>query len=170
MEYRLKTGEAIHPVDVEIMGDGRFKASINGTTQEVEYSLVSDHEIHLIINGRGVNAYVADMDDGKSILINGEPCFVQDADTLEKKAPRKAGLKRVPEEVTPPMPAVVVRILVKEGEGVKEGQGLVVVSAMKMETTLKAPYPGRVSGIHCREGDKVSPGMILVEIEKEGSP
>jgi biotin carboxyl carrier protein len=39
-----------------------------------------------------------------------------------------------------------------------------------METTLKAPYTGHVSCIHCKEGDKVSPGMILVEIEKESSP
>ena len=169
MEYRLKTGEAIHSVDVEILEIGKFRATINGSTKEVDYRLVSDHQVHLNIKGRGINAYVAEMEGGKTILINGEPCFLQDADAVEKKASKKAGLKRVPEEVTPPMPAVVVRILVKEGEGVKEGQGLVVVSAMKMETTLKAPYPGCVSGIHCSEGDKVSPGMILVEIEKEGS-
>ena len=72
-----------------------------------------------------------------------------------------------PGDVTPPMPSVVVRILVEEGDRVKKGQGLVVVTAMKMETTLKAPYNGRVKAIKTTVDAKVAPGDILVEIEEE---
>ena len=63
------------------------------------------------------------------------------------------------------MPAVVVRILIQKGEQVEKGQGLVVVSAMKMETTLCAPFAGEVTAIHTSVGEKVAPGEILVEIK-----
>jgi len=76
-------------------------------------------------------------------------------------------MDETPGEVTPPMPAVVVRILIHEGDRVKRGQGLIVVTAMKMETTLVAPSDGRVKKINTSEGAKVVPGEILVEIEEE---
>ncbi|MFZ0451589.1 MAG: biotin/lipoyl-containing protein, partial [Desulfatiglandaceae bacterium] len=69
--------------------------------------------------------------------------------------------------ITPPMPSVVVRILVAEGDRVESGQGLVVVSAMKMENTLVAPYKGLVKKINTRAEARVAPGDTLVEIEKE---
>ena len=78
----------------------------------------------------------------------------------------RAGLDETPGEVTPPMPAVVVRLLVQEGEAVVKGQGLVVVSAMKMETTLKAPVDGVVKKINTGLQAKVMPGDRLVEIIK----
>jgi len=68
--------------------------------------------------------------------------------------------------VTPPMPAVVVRILVNEGDWVSKGQGLIVVSAMKMETTLKAPMDGQVLKINTALQAKVMPGDRLVDIQE----
>jgi biotin carboxyl carrier protein len=65
------------------------------------------------------------------------------------------------------MPSVVVRIMTAEGDEVKKGQGVVVVSAMKMETTLQAPFKGRVLKINVAEGEKVMPGQVLVDIERE---
>jgi len=61
---------------------------------------------------------------------------------------------------------VVVRLLVREGETVAKGQGLVVVTAMKMETTLKAPFDGVVKQIKTTLQAKVMPGDQLVEIEE----
>jgi biotin carboxyl carrier protein len=62
------------------------------------------------------------------------------------------------------MPAVVTKILVAEGETVEKGQGVVVVSAMKMDTTLAAPIDGVVARINVAEGDKVTPKQVLVDI------
>ena len=62
-------------------------------------------------------------------------------------------------------PASVVRVLVEVGREVVKGQGLVVVSAMKMEMTLVAPYSGTVKAVNTLVGAQVSPGEILVEIE-----
>jgi len=67
------------------------------------------------------------------------------------------------------MPAVVVRILVTEGDDVKKGDGVIVVSSMKMETTLPAPADGRVRAVNVAEGDKVMPGQILIDIDREAA-
>ena len=72
----------------------------------------------------------------------------------------------MPDMITPPTPAVVVKIQVQTGEQVEKGQAVIVVSAMKMETTLYAPYDGTVVKINTAINDKVAPGQILVEIEK----
>jgi biotin carboxyl carrier protein len=51
---------------------------------------------------------------------------------------------------------------------VKKGQGLIVVSAMKMETTLVAPTDGRVAKIRTSINAKVAPGDILADIDQQG--
>ena len=62
------------------------------------------------------------------------------------------------------MPAVVTKILIARGDSVEKGQGVVVVSAMKMDTTLTAPFDGVVTRINVAEGDKVTPKQVLVDI------
>ena len=66
--------------------------------------------------------------------------------------------------VTSPMPGKILRILVKEGESVKTGQGLVVLEAMKMENEIPAPKDGVVKKILVKEGDTVDTGQPLIEL------
>jgi biotin carboxyl carrier protein len=63
------------------------------------------------------------------------------------------------------MPGKVVRVLVREGDEVEEGQGLVVVEAMKMENEIPAPRAGRVSAVKARPGLAVEAGATLVVVE-----
>ena len=66
-----------------------------------------------------------------------------------------------------PMPGVVVGVKVKPGDAVKEGDPLMVVSAMKMETTIPAPMAGTVASLRCNPGDKVDADDLLVQIDEE---
>jgi len=118
------------------------------------------------MNEKLTEVFVATGNQGKHVFVNGRSFFVQDADQLIARRARRKGPEEIPGEVTPPMPSVVLRIMVKEGERVKRGQGIVVVSAMKMQTTLAAPTDGTVKKIHTAIDAKVAPGDILVEIEK----
>src|SRR5205085_6247001 len=63
-----------------------------------------------------------------------------------------------------PMPGLVVRVLVAEGDTVEPGQGLVVLEAMKMENQLKATGPGVVTTIHVAPGARVEKGTPLLLI------
>ena len=170
MRYRLKILEEMVDVDASHSdSEHTVKAIIEGKEYHVHYQSVVDRCFHLVMNGKSTEVFVATGNQGKHIFVNGRTFFVQDADQLFARRARRRGPKETPGEVTPPMPSVVLRIMVKEGERVKRGQGLVVVSAMKMQTTLVAPSDGRVKRIHTSIDAKVSSGDILVEIEEEAT-
>ncbi len=63
-----------------------------------------------------------------------------------------------------PMPGLVLRILVTEGQLVKPGDALVVLEAMKMEQTIKATIQGAVGAVLVKPAQIVAPGQMLVEI------
>ncbi len=66
---------------------------------------------------------------------------------------------------TAPMPGVVVVVEVTAGDVVTQGTTLVVVEAMKMENRVMAHCDGTVTAVHCRVGDNVGVGAVLVELE-----
>ena len=59
----------------------------------------------------------------------------------------------------------IVRVLVATGETVEAGTQLVVLEAMKMEHSLRAPHAGVVKALFCEEGEMVSEGTVLVEMD-----
>jgi biotin carboxyl carrier protein len=66
--------------------------------------------------------------------------------------------------LAPPMSATVVRIAVAPGDRVHQGDLLVSLEAMKMELPIRAPRDGTITAVHCREGDLVQPGQVLVDM------
>lgn len=69
------------------------------------------------------------------------------------------------EAFSPPMAATVVRIVVAPGDRVEDGDVLIALEAMKMELPIRAPRAGIVRAIHCREGELVQPGQVLIDFE-----
>ncbi|QIJ02046.1 ATP-grasp domain-containing protein [Stutzerimonas balearica] len=67
--------------------------------------------------------------------------------------------------LTAPMNGSIVRVLVEAGQHVEAGAALVVLEAMKMEHSVRAPQAGVVKGLYCSEGELVSEGTALVELE-----
>ena len=163
MDYKLRYNEATLALAVDTDGDKQFTATIGDTAFDVAFDRVSDNRLHLTVNGRQTTAYVADTSGGKAVTINGRTWLLEDESA--RSARPSGSQQKGPKTVTPPMPAVVTKILVEPGESVEKGQGLLVVSAMKMDTTLAAPFDGVVSQINCAEGDKVKPKQILVDFE-----
>jgi len=68
-------------------------------------------------------------------------------------------------EIKAPMPGKVVKLLVSAGDQVEEGQGLVLVEAMKMENELRAPRAGTLSELKVAAGQTVEGGAILAILE-----
>jgi propionyl-CoA carboxylase alpha chain len=90
------------------------------------------------------------------------------------RTPRQAELARLmPEKIAPdtsklllcPMPGLVVKLNVAEGDTVEEGQALCTIEAMKMENILKAEKKGTVSKINASEGDSLAVDEIIMEFE-----
>lgn len=65
-----------------------------------------------------------------------------------------------------PMPGIIEKLLVGEGDEVKKGQNLIIMSAMKMEYSIKSGLAGRIGKVNCKCGEFVTKDSVLVEIEK----
>lgn len=63
-----------------------------------------------------------------------------------------------------PMPGLVLKVLVKEGDTVQKNDPLLVLEAMKMETEISAPQAGTVDAVHVSPGTAVTSGQVLLEI------
>ena len=64
-----------------------------------------------------------------------------------------------------PMPGLVMKVAVEEGQRVEVGAALVVLEAMKMENELRAPSAAVVKGVKVKPGQAVEKGQVLVEFE-----
>ncbi len=100
-----------------------------------------------------------------ALTVNGElwqfhilDLNVDASDTVREKASVEKG------SVGAPMPGVVVETKVKVGDPVELGTPMLVLSAMKMETTVAATKPGRVDSISVKAGDDVEAGDVLVTL------
>jgi Acetyl/propionyl-CoA carboxylase, alpha subunit len=68
--------------------------------------------------------------------------------------------------LTAPMPGLVSKVFVQQGERVETGQRLLVLEAMKTEQALHAPFAGVVARLNTQEGDLVQEGSVLIVIEE----
>ncbi|BCS98040.1 hypothetical protein DSLASN_36720 [Desulfoluna limicola] len=161
MEYRCNTGETETTLICAIHKDG-FTTTIDETAYTVSATPVNEKQLHLFINGKSLLAHVEEIEGGKRVTIGGVPVEVLDADRIPDTISTQDD---IPGDVTPPMPSMVVAVLVSSGDLVDKGTPLVTVSAMKMETTLTAPFDAKVTAINTTPGDQVMPGEILVALE-----
>ena len=172
MEYTLMVNQEKLSVQAVIskwagVSEGHIQIQRENRSYEAEFVNVSDHQVLIHVDGKIFNAYVSQNGSTKTVVLRGRSYEIIDSDLMEEPSSGKKSFLNTATIVASPMPAVVIGILVKIGDRVEKGQGLVIVSAMKMETTLFAPFEGRVSGIHAAVGDKVMPARILVDIEKD---
>jgi pyruvate carboxylase subunit B len=70
-----------------------------------------------------------------------------------------------PGDVASPMPGRVVKILVAKGDRVKQGEAVLVIEAMKMESRVPAPIGGTIAAIYAKEGDDIKPDETVIQIE-----
>ena len=66
-------------------------------------------------------------------------------------------------EVKAPMPGLVLKVMVAEGDEVKKGDNLFVLEAMKMENIIKSPADVVVKTVKLKPGDKVEKGQVLLQ-------
>ena len=167
MNHRLKVGTEIKEIAVEgPREDGAYRVTVGPKVRQVHSKAVGPGCFFMVVDGKTSRVWVLRTERGKEIFAKGCTFLVEDADRHEARSGAGA-YERTAEEITPPTPSVVVRILVSEGDRVKKGQGLIVLSAMKMETTLSAPWNARVEKINTSLDARVAPGDILVELGKE---
>ncbi|HLL55951.1 MAG TPA: biotin/lipoyl-containing protein [Myxococcaceae bacterium] len=155
------------PVDIEVLGEGRFAITLEGKRHEVD-ALTLDHgAVSMLIDGESYGVEFEEVGDEVAVLVKGQITRVDVADErrLRMRAATAGFSAEGKQVINAPMPGKVVKVLVKVGDEVKEGQGLVVVEAMKMENELKSPKAGKVTELFAKEGSTVENNAKLVVVE-----
>ncbi|MCL7939630.1 sodium-extruding oxaloacetate decarboxylase subunit alpha [Halomonas sp. ATCH28] len=104
------------------------------------------------VNGK---AYVVEVAEG------GEVGAVQEqaAPAPSEAAPAASG-----ETINAPLAGNIFKVNVREGDSVEEGDVVIILEAMKMETEVRATGAGTVSAVNVSEGDSVAVGDVLIEL------
>jgi len=101
--------------------------------------------------------------DGKKATVNGKH---YDFDVKEGIVSKTVSADDAP--VKTALPGTVLKVLVTEGGTISEGDVIVVIEAMKMETEIKSPVAGTVKSVEVEAGNKVQTGDILITVGQEG--
>ena len=120
-------------------------------------------------NEAGEEIYTVDV-EGKSYTvtvaaggdISGIASIGGQSDSAAADIPATGG-----EPVTAPLAGNVVKVLVKPGQRVSEGESILVLEAMKMETSVSAPTNGTIVEVRVQAGDSCSVGDVLVTLAQE---
>ncbi|HTI15911.1 MAG TPA: acetyl-CoA carboxylase biotin carboxylase subunit [Dictyobacter sp.] len=111
-------------------------------------------------------AFIHKHDGILQVALDGQIYQLQRSQPLsEAITAQNASVTKTQKTLAAPMAGTIVKIQVTEGETVAAHQVLVVLSAMKMEHSIIAPYDGCIKRIYYHEGDVVTGGANIIELE-----
>lgn len=155
-------------VEVTELGDDRYALVVDGQRRELDacdsgpstWSIIDDSRVYTVELERRAEGQIAHV-GGHAV-----PVEVLDLRRMRlRRAQESAAGPAGPAAIVAPMPGKVVAIMAQEGEAVEQGQGVVVVEAMKMENELRAPKAGLVAALKVAVGHAVDAGAPLCTIE-----
>lgn len=131
----------------------------------------NNEHITFMLDGKVYQAEILEYSqDGKELflIINNEKLKLTLKDDLDQLID-EMGMNDISDDesgdVISPMPGLILKILVKEGDTVEKGDDLLVLEAMKMENLLQAPSSGTISSINCEISNSVNKGDLLIKID-----
>lgn len=101
--------------------------------------------------------------DGDKATVNGKTYDVSIAEGMKEVASASSS-NGAGTEVKSPLPGAILKVIAREGDMVEEGDVLILMEAMKMETEIKAPCAGKVGSVRVDVGATVTPGQLLVTL------
>ena len=162
--YQTPAGDQMRTVVVVPREDGQYDVTIDGATRTVDARATGPHTISLLLDGAQHEVHVAAKADTWTVLANGRAHRVT---LLDERARRTGRASKGPgdKEIRAVMPGKVVALLAEVGHHVEQGQGVLVIEAMKMENEIKAPRTGTVQEIRVKPGQAVEAGELLAVID-----
>ena len=149
----------------------QYKYTINGTQFDVTIDSINGSQAKVEVNGIPfeVTMHGSSLveEDLPTVSTEGAaaPAAPAAAPAAEPAAaPAAKGAAGAGTPVKAPLPGVVTKVLVQNGQAVKKGETVLVLEAMKMENNITAECDGSVTGICVAAGDSVMEGTTLLTI------
>lgn len=147
--------------------EGEIHLVIDGRSFVVDAASLPGGHISFLVDGRSYDVLADGRGDQVEVMVEGELFMVRFFDPRSRR-PAAGGGRSVTEAsqtIRAPMAGRIVGFRVGVDDPVREGDGLVVLEAMKMENELKSRGAGRVRELLVRENEVVAPGQPLMIIE-----
>ena len=163
MRFEAVVGADKKRVRVERLEEGLFR--VGDFERRVDAAVLEPGVYSLIVDGQSYEVSVRDEKKGFTVEIGAHLIPIRLEDPLQRRGEVLSPQQEGEAVIASPMPGRVVGIKLNVGQEVKEGEGIIVVEAMKMENELHAPKSGKVTKITVKVGDAVEAGQDLVTIE-----
>jgi biotin carboxyl carrier protein len=146
--------------------DNKLILHTNNGTVDIDYQILSENCLSLIINNESYTIFVAQYDNKWHIIIRDEEYIIEPSSTARKKSYATELTEFADNIITAPMPGKILKIKVNAGDRVTKKQSLIIVEAMKMEHDIRAPFDAIVTKINFSEGQIVDTQSPIIELEK----
>jgi biotin carboxyl carrier protein len=162
--YHIKVNQdKTYDVNVDAKG-----ITLNNELKEISFASINENNFHVLLNNKSYNVELVSINaetKTASLKVNNRvyECEIKDQfdDLLKSLGLDNLNTKKL-NDIKAPMPGLVLKVLVEEGQEFKKGDNLLVLEAMKMENILKAPADGIVKSIKIKSGDKVEKNEVLL--------
>lgn len=175
MRYFVRVGERSFQVDLDPSGVRVDDAPVSATLAHVEGTRLTS----LVLDGASFRILAEPAADPSAwhLHMRGRRYVVEAVDERTqaiREMTGGSGGPTGPKPIRAPMPGLLVKVEVAEGDRVEPGQGVAIVEAMKMENELRAEVAGVVVRVHVRPGQTVEKDQVLIDLAApevvEGGP
>ena len=137
-----------------------YKMKINGEKYDAKIKKYKSDQVIVEVNGIDYEIELETTDRRKTEIVRSEKIHptIDVVKTPSKPIAASAG------SVLAPIPGLILRILVKEGDSVNAGDPVLILEAMKMESEITSTVTGVVKNISVKEGTSVQEGETLIEV------
>lgn len=166
MIFHSNLGGKNYKIEIKKQEDA-YLVTIDGDAYRVDSRKIGEGELSLNIKGKVFDIIINGNSRNHDVLVGPFSYHVElmNSASVAENVQSESSIISGKVPVTTPMPGKVIKILKHFNDPVKEGEGVIVVEAMKMENELKSPKNGKVSEIKVSEGKAVESGEILAVIE-----
>lgn len=168
MKYFANTDHHEYQFTLEENSSGYQVKDNDGNLRDVEIRVLDEHRYSLLIDKQSYIIKSEHKNDHYSITIRGKKFEIEvntEKSKLWKEIISAANTENNHGTIKAPMPGLLVKYLVKEGDFVEKGQSIYILSAMKMENEIKSDFTGNVTKCSISEGTAVDKGQEILLVE-----
>lgn len=158
--------------DIELLSKegNRVQIKLNGEVIDIDAVLTETGFCSIIYKDRSYNAECVNPSEGRYVVTSNFRRYEIDLNNPRKKYLRNNSCNdydNAQDCIKAPMPGKIISVLVTAGQMVRKGDPLVVMEAMKMQSTYTASQDAVVDKVSVEEGDAVLSGQTLISFEHD---
>lgn len=166
---KAKINNRVCEVELISKDGNKVEVSVDGKIYNIDVVMSENGFCSILHDGCSYNAESVRHTEGKYTITTNFRHFDIELSNPQKKYLRSSSQTMdadIQETIVSPMPGKIVKVLIAEDDEVKQGDALIVVEAMKMQSTYTAAQDAVVEKVHVEAGDSVTRDQVLISFKK----